>query len=376
MIKILNKVFYKIVYNKRKWRKKKQEKRKYFFIIFNFFAFLTNISFLNYKKTSFNFKNSDKYIFCNKKDFIKINSFKSNAKAKKSEEKMRISLICKDTLFNINCAENYKKMLEDLNYLVQIDNEMPDFLIYDVFGCEHTNKKYNKSIKIAEYSENIIPDFSEADYALSQAHLIYLDRYYKFPSFIYYLNKFRNYNVKSIGAFQKKLTKRKFCAAVISNHNNYTFFRIKFIKELNKYKHVDMGGSYLNDFGKQIQDKIKFLSSYKFSISMENSNGDGYISEKVIDSLIAGTIPIYYGDYLIDEYINPKCYILIKGQKDIHSKIEYIKKIDNDEKLYNDILKEQIFVNDNYMNIMYKINKERSLFVNLYFYKEKIKLKE
>ena len=37
---------------------------------------------------------------------------------------------------------------------------------------------------------------------------------------------------------------------------------------------------------------MEFLSSYKFSIEMENSNGDGYISEKIIDSFISGTIPI------------------------------------------------------------------------------------
>ena len=43
---------------------------------------------------------------------------------------------------------------------------------------------------------------------------------------------------------------------------------------------------------------------------MENSKGDGYISEKIIQSFIAGTIPIYIGDYLIDEYINPKLYII------------------------------------------------------------------
>ena len=44
---------------------------------------------------------------------------------------------------------------------------------------------------------------------------------------------------------------------------------------------------------------------------MENSEGDGYISEKIVDSFLAGTIPIYYGDYMVDEYINPKTYILI-----------------------------------------------------------------
>ena len=39
---------------------------------------------------------------------------------------------------------------------------------------------------------------------------------------------------------------------------------------------------------------------------MENSEGDGYISEKIIDSFNAGTIPIYYGDFMIYEFINPK----------------------------------------------------------------------
>lgn len=82
-----------------------------------------------------------------------------------------------------------------------------------------------------------------------------------------------------------------------------------------------MGGRYRNNIGGRVKDKIKFLSSYKFSLAMENSNGDGYLSEKILQSYISGTIPIYYGDYLIDEYINPKTYILIKGEKDIEEKL-------------------------------------------------------
>ena len=41
-----------------------------------------------------------------------------------------------------------------------------------------------------------------------------------------------------------------------------------------------MGGKYKNNVG-IINDKIEFLSSYKFSIVMENTEGDGYISEKI-----------------------------------------------------------------------------------------------
>ena len=74
-----------------------------------------------------------------------------------------------------------------------------------------------------------------------------------------------------------------------------------------------MGGNFNNNIGGPIpkNKKIEFLLSYKFSIAMENSEGDGYISEKIGDSFLAGNIPIYYGDYMNDEYINQKSYILI-----------------------------------------------------------------
>lgn len=117
---------------------------------------------------------------------------------------------------------------------------------------------------------------------------------------------------------------------------------------------MDIAGKYKNNINNVITNKIEFLSNYKFSIAMENSDGDGYLSEKIADSFLAGTIPIYYGDYLLDEFINPKSYILIKGEKDIEKKIEYIKKIDNDDNLYEKIIREKPIIDDNFS---YKIDK-------------------
>ena len=159
---------------------------------------------------------------------------------------------------------------------------------------------------------------------------------------------------------------KKFCVAVISNNSSY--FRLHFINLLNKYKKVDMAGKVLNNVGGAIKNKIEFLSSYKFSIAMENSDGDGYLSEKIIDSFVSGTIPIYYGDYMVDEYINPKTYILIKGEKDIQKKIEYIKKIDNDKILYKKILSQNIFIN----NMIYeKTEKDKNDFISHIFKQDK-----
>jgi hypothetical protein len=133
-----------------------------------------------------------------------------------------------------------------------------------------------------------------------------------------------------------------------------------------------MGGEFLNNVGGPVIDKIKFLSSYKFSIAMENSEGDGYISEKIIDSFISGTIPIYYGDYTLDEYINPKAFILIKNEKNIVQKIEYIKEIDNSIEKYSNILKENKLINENIENI---IEEEEKKFLYNIFQQEKLKSK-
>ena len=53
---------------------------------------------------------------------------------------------------------------------------------------------------------------------------------------------------------------------------------------------------------------------------------------------------------MVDEYINPKAYILIKGEKDINKKIDYIKKIDNNDELYKNILKENVLLDKNIVN--------------------------
>ena len=52
-----------------------------------------------------------------------------------------------------------------------------------------------------------------------------------------------------------------------------------------------MGGRCYNNMLGRIIDKIEFFEEYKFSIAMENSEGGGYISEKIVDSFRAGTIP-------------------------------------------------------------------------------------
>lgn len=55
--------------------------------------------------------------------------------------------------------------------------------------------------------------------------------------------------------------------------------------------------------------KYEALSRYTFSLCFENMLMDGYVSEKLIDCLYAGTIPVYLGAPDIADHVDADCFI-------------------------------------------------------------------
>lgn len=97
----------------------------------------------------------------------------------------------------------------------------------------------------------------------------------------------------------------EFCAFVVSNP--ISKFRNDCFTELNSYKKVNSGGDLYNNIGGRLElkypgggcgdiPKYEFFSNHKFTLSFENSQADGYITEKVLHSKMAGCIPLYWGD--------------------------------------------------------------------------------
>ena len=74
---------------------------------------------------------------------------------------------------------------------------------------------------------------------------------------------------------------------------------------------------------------------YKFLISFENTVTSEYISEKIWDGYLSQAIPIYYGAPEIYEQVPGHNTFIdatkFKGPKQL---ADYIKKVDEDEKLY------------------------------------------
>jgi hypothetical protein len=62
--------------------------------------------------------------------------------------------------------------------------------------------------------------------------------------------------------------------------------------------------------GPWLGSKLDLLGRYRFNIAYENClNGDGYITEKVFDALLSGSVPVYLGDERIVDQVPPECFV-------------------------------------------------------------------
>lgn len=129
---------------------------------------------------------------------------------------------------------------------------------------------------------------------------------------------------------------------VISNGNAKD--RINFYHQLSIYKRVDSGGKYLNNIGQIVPQKMDFIKDYKFVFAFENSSYDGYTTEKIIQPLIAHSIPIYWGNPKINIDFNNKAFI--NANQSIKKTIEQIIKIDNNDELAIEMLMQPAFNNN------------------------------
>ena len=226
--------------------------------------------------------------------------------------------------------------------VIQSDN--PDYVIFGEFGGENYGIENRiNCIKLFLSIENRDPNFDNTDYAIGIHYIDMGDRYFRKPTETHQLSAIQTvYNVTQVKNID--IPSKKFCAWVVSNGGGSE--RNKFFDKLSQYKVVDSGGSFRNNVGGPVGDKLEFLSHYKFSICFENSKTQGYISEKLVDAFEAGTIPIYFGDDTILELLNNKSYIHVKSEDEFDEKIELIKQIDNNDTLYQEMIREKIVIDD------------------------------
>lgn len=101
-------------------------------------------------------------------------------------------------------------------------------------------------------------------------------------------------------------------AAFVSNCRNAgAEQRLKLLGELSKHYPVHSYGRCLHNRDEpplkkgesRGEAKRKLLSTYKFALAFENAVVGDYVSEKVYDALLAGSLPLYRGAAKVDELL-------------------------------------------------------------------------
>ena len=283
-----------------------------------------------------------------------------------------------------NCPEMdwiFQNVLKE-KYDVEISDD-PDYVFCSVFGNKHF--LYDDCIKIFYTGENITPNFNLYDYALGFDYMTFGPRYMRLPLWRFSCG-FKDDFVPSrtdlaSATSAKQLIGRKFCNFVYSNGESKK--RIEFFHILNGYRHVDSGGRFMNNIGtKGVESKLDFQQNYKFSIAFENTESEGYTTEKIIDAYKARTIPIYWGNPKIAKEFNPESFINCYDYQDLESVAKKVAELDKCDKDYLKMLNAPIFLSgqqtntqtmQNLRDFLYNIieNKIRYRKSRFYWYNEK-----
>ena len=183
---------------------------------------------------------------------------------------------------------------------------------FSVFGARYVFDWNKSDIKIFFTGENLQKHFPEySDSALSNAKINlslgfeYLSnnpKYLRFPLWILFTHD-PEYREKEIIEATQKLShpiirKRSQFASHISSWDG-TGIRREICEALTKIEKVDCAGKFMhNDDSLRLKyndNKITYLKNYKFNICPENSDSNGYVTEKIFQSIQAGCIPVYWG---------------------------------------------------------------------------------
>lgn len=248
----------------------------------------------------------------------------------------KIKILFTDFWSDFNYNDNFFLWELRKSFICEI-SEAPDYVIFSCYGNNHL--KY-KGVKVFFTGEPVFPDFNYCDYAIGYDDITFGDRYLRWPIYRIHM-EYSNHYDETILLKNISKEKEKFCSFIYSNPYTATQ-RDSFLEKLSDYKFVHSAGKHKNNINQHIKNDISeknnYQSGFKFSIAFENSIYDGYTSEKIVDSILSGTIPIYYGNKNIEMDIESNSFINCHKFDTTESVIDYIKTIDQDDELYQNML--------------------------------------
>ncbi|MBI4757369.1 MAG: glycosyltransferase [Betaproteobacteria bacterium] len=228
--------------------------------------------------------------------------------------------------------DNFFTRLLRRRYPLEI-TDRPDFLFFSWFGRSHLA---HDCVRIYYTGENDRPDFNVCDYAFSFDFNDH-PNHYRLPLYALYL-ALDQLVKKDWDAERLLAEKTGFCSFVISNPACRK--RNRFFEKLSRYRPVDSGGRFMNNVGGPVPDKLEFIRRHKFVIAFENESHPGYTTEKIVEPMQVGSLPIYWGNPMIHRDFNPASFLNHHDFGSDDDLIDAIVELDRDDNLYLERLKQ------------------------------------
>lgn len=241
--------------------------------------------------------------------------------------------------FRINFVDFWPGFVPDQSYFFDLLggyeklelSDDPELIFFSNFGTAH--QKYN-CFKIFFSSENERPNMYKCDLALTSDYYS-SKRHFRLPLFVLYLH---HYQIDAIQLNRgisreeiKEWKKRKFCCFVVSNGKSKK--RLEFFEFLTSQERIDSGGRFMNNIDGPVDNKLDFIRGYKFVIAFENSSFPGYVTEKILEPFLTNSIPIYWGDPLIQNDFHKDAFIKIEASSKYQDVYNLMKKIEESDEL-------------------------------------------
>lgn len=226
----------------------------------------------------------------------------------------------------------YYKVLSKM-YEVKLSDE-PDYIIDEGLGHAHLDPRYDGCVKIVSIGENLAPDFNSFDYAIGFDPIEFGDRYLRQPLFAFCEEFAKLRDRTSFQPTRDELLNREFCSFVVTNVGRGDPMRAEFFHRLSRYKKVNSGGAFQNNVGGRVRDKNAFCARHKFNIAFENSVSAGYTTEKVMQPLTVHSVPIYYGNPMVEEDFRDECMVRVRSRDDVERAVEEIVYLDTHDDAY------------------------------------------
>lgn len=231
-------------------------------------------------------------------------------------EPLRVCFANMQSIFD--CAHSSLFGMLRARYDVVFATDDVDVLFYSIYSLGDASKEIKAKVRVQYITECMRPVMEDCDLVLSYDYLDH-PRHRRLPIWVDAL--YRYYSKKLIPNFSELLIQsgyladqwqhRDFCSILLSNPR--CIERNHFVLDMLRHTEAKSGGRCFNNIFDVIEGgderQLAFLSKFRYNVAFENAAHPGYTTEKIIAPMLAGAIPIYWGDPEVARDFNADAFI-------------------------------------------------------------------